>query len=256
MGSLQGFIGTVDHVVKQFYANITDEIFYPKSDLYKKVYLQGHCFSFSVKEIATALGLPVGIHTEDVEIDKDVAFLEVVSQKITWAPSKTVTIGDLTYMYGAFMRFALSNWTPSSNPAVVTQKLACFLFKIDTGVPIDLASVVFDQIVQLRKARRKCHNLLFPQLIFKILMSQKDVLLATESIKIPPPPPPFKSFEVKDSARKSKAIIIPTVADTANTASDGSKTGGLQDELTKIRRRLDIIEADQNIILVTLEKNV
>ena len=59
LGSLQGFIGTIDQVVKEFYANITDDIFDPKSDLFGKVYLWGHCFSFSVIEIATALGLPV-----------------------------------------------------------------------------------------------------------------------------------------------------------------------------------------------------
>lgn len=218
--------------------------------------MRGYCFAFSVKEIAAALGLPVGIRTEDVEVDRDIAFSEIVGQKVTWAPSTTVTIGDLTYKYGALMRFALSNWTLSSNPTVVTQELACFLFKIGTGVQIDLASVIYGQIVQLRKAKRKGHNLLFPQLIFKILMAQKDVFLATESIEIPTSLPPFKPFEVKESARKSKAIVIPPVADATNLGSDGTNTGGLQEELIKIRRRLDIIEVDHKIILATLEKNV
>ena len=97
---------------------------------------------------------------------------------------------------------------------------------------------------------------MFPQLIFKILIGQKDILVGAESIKIPPPPPPFKPFEAKDSAKKSKAIVIPLVDDTSNPASDGSNVGGLANELTKIRKRLDNIEADQKIILATLEKTV
>ena len=253
LGSLQGFIGTVDQLVKEFYANITDDIFDPKSDLFGKVYLRGHCFDFSPKEIASAMGLPVGIKTDEIEVDKDIALSEIVGQKVTWAPSTTVTIGDLSYTYGVLMRFALSNWTPSSNPAVVTRELACFLFKVGTGVQIDLASLIYDQIVQLRRTKRKGHNLLFPQLIFKILMTQKDVLLDAESVEFPAPPPPFKPFEVRESARKSKAMIIPSVADTTTLGSEGARPGGVQDELIKIRRRLEVIEADQKIILATLE---
>ena len=87
-------------------------------------------------------------------------------------------------------------------------------------------------------------------------MAQKEILLAAESIEVSPAPPPFNPFEVKDSARKSKAIIIPPVADTTNAAPEGSTAGGLVDELIKIRMRHDIIEADQKIVLVALEKTV
>ena len=87
-------------------------------------------------------------------------------------------------------------------------------------------------------------------------MAQKKILLAAESIEVPPLLSPFKPFEVKESARKSKAIILPPVADTATTAPEGSTAGGLVDELTKICRHLDIIEVDQKIILAPLEKTV
>ena len=86
-------------------------------------------------------------------------------------------------------------------------------------------------------------------------MAQKDVLLAAESIEIPAPPPPFKPFEIRESARKSKAMVIPPVADNTTLGSDGARPGGVQDELIKIRRRLEVIEADQKIILATLENN-
>lgn len=69
---------------------------------------------------------------------------------------------------------------PSSNLVVITQELASFLFKVGIGVQIDLASLIFDQIILLCKARRKTHILVFPQLIFKTFMAQKNILLVAE----------------------------------------------------------------------------
>ena len=48
-------------------------------------------------------------------------------------------------------------------------------------------------------------------------------------------------------------MIIPSVAETTTLGSEGARPGGVQDELIKIRRRLEAIEADQKIILATLE---
>ena len=51
LGSLQGFIGTVEWMVKEFYANLIDDMLDSKSVLFGKVRVRGHCFSFFVKQL-------------------------------------------------------------------------------------------------------------------------------------------------------------------------------------------------------------
>ena len=59
----------------------------------------------------------------------------------------------------ALMRFALSNWFPCSNAVVVSNELAFLLFKLSSGVHIDLAETILEQIMSFRKGRNPSFNL-------------------------------------------------------------------------------------------------
>ncbi|XP_062089457.1 uncharacterized protein LOC133795990 [Humulus lupulus] len=133
LDSLQGYSEYVDRVVKEFYANITDDFLNHNSFMYGKVYVRGHWFSFTVKDIATALNFPIGVILDTLEFNKDLVLSELVGQKVSWNPSTSLSILDLTYTYAMLMQFSLSNWMPSSNTVVVSQELAFFLFKIGSG---------------------------------------------------------------------------------------------------------------------------
>ena len=59
----------------------------------------------------------------------------------------------------ALMRFALSNWFPCSNAVFVSNELAFLLFKLSSGVHIDLAESILEQIMAFRKGRNPSFNL-------------------------------------------------------------------------------------------------
>ena len=54
LGTLQGFYGSIERIIKEFYANLTNNLLDPKSLFFGKVYVKGHYLSFFVKDIATA----------------------------------------------------------------------------------------------------------------------------------------------------------------------------------------------------------
>ncbi|XP_062093648.1 uncharacterized protein LOC133799665 [Humulus lupulus] len=215
-------------------------------------------FGVIVKDFAIALNLPIGVIPDTLEFDKDLVLSELVGQKVSWNPSTSLSITDLTHTYAMLMRFALSNWMPSSNPVVVSQELAFFLFKIGSGAQIDLPSLIMDQIVSLRKAKKKGFNLFFPQLIFKILSSQKDVLMPNESVEISPSSPTFKSFEGKDQvSKKSKFMVIPSVSTATAAVPSGvgpetSEMLAVKTNLTLVQNQLGTLEATQQAILAQL----
>ncbi|KAM6575175.1 hypothetical protein CsatA_023502 [Cannabis sativa] len=67
--TLIGFDGYVDRIVKEFYANISDEFLDEDSFMFCKVFIRGHWYSFTVKDVAEALNLPMGFEPTDVEFD-------------------------------------------------------------------------------------------------------------------------------------------------------------------------------------------
>ena len=133
---------------------------------------------------------------------------------------------------------------------MVSRELSFFIFNIWIGAQIDPTSMIFDQIVSLCKTKKKGFNLLFPQLIFNIFSSEKDILMQNESDEVPPPHPSFKPFNSKDSSScKSKAIVIPSVADPSGVNTASPNVVVLHVDLLKVRQRLDNNETHQQAIL-------
>ncbi|XP_062113211.1 uncharacterized protein LOC133824345 [Humulus lupulus] len=207
-GSLVKFSGFVDRIVKEFYANLTNEIIEPSSPLYNKVFVRSHWFSFSPQDIALALHLPLAVE-DDVDgasLDKDMVITELVGQKMVWPSNTVISVSNLTYTYAVLLKFATTNWKPTSHTATISFDMASFLYKVGTGLSINLASVIHDQIIGFRKGNRKNLNLPFPQVIYKVLsMQKKDLQRDQEDLVAPTTAASYKA-----SAAPTKATAAPS----------------------------------------------
>ncbi|KAM6547318.1 hypothetical protein CsatB_018994 [Cannabis sativa] len=91
------FDGCVDRIVKEFYANITDEFLDEDSFIFGKVFVRGHWYSSTVKDVAEALNLPMGIETTDVEFDRQKVFGYLTGDNDVGL-SDTMHMSQLTYL--------------------------------------------------------------------------------------------------------------------------------------------------------------
>ncbi|XP_062113087.1 uncharacterized protein LOC133824237 [Humulus lupulus] len=185
VGSLVKLSGYVERVVKEFYANLTNDVLDPKSPHFEKVYVRGQWYSFAPKDIAIALQIPIAtVEDQAAEtLDRDEVLSELVGQRMQWSPNTVLLVTNLTNMYAVLHKFATSNWKPTSHTNTISFDLAAFLYKVGTGIEVDLAKHIFDQIVGFRRGNRKSLNLPFPHLIYKILSMQNNVIkLETEDL--------------------------------------------------------------------------
>ncbi|XP_062100389.1 uncharacterized protein LOC133806286 [Humulus lupulus] len=194
--------------VKEFYANLTNEIIEPKSSLYNKVFVRGHWFSFSPQDIALALHLPLDVEDDDdvASLDKDMVITELIGQKMVWPSNTVISVSNLTYTYAVLHKFATKNWKPTSHTATISFDMASFLYKVGTGLDINLALVIHDQIIGFRKGNRKNLNLPFPQVIYKVLrMQKKDLQRDQEDLVAPTTAASYKA-----SVPPSEATVVPS----------------------------------------------
>ncbi|XP_060965590.1 uncharacterized protein LOC133034513 [Cannabis sativa] len=116
--TLTNFEGYVESIVKEFYANLTNDLLDENSKFFCKVYVRGHWFSFTVKEISRALQLPEGVSSVVMSMDHHLMLSELSGARVEWKSGQSLRITHLTYAHASLMRFALSNWLPNSNKIV------------------------------------------------------------------------------------------------------------------------------------------
>ncbi|KAM6567838.1 hypothetical protein CsatA_026966 [Cannabis sativa] len=246
--TLIGFDGYVDRIVKEFYANITDEFLDEDSFMFGKVFVRGHWYSSTVKDVAEALNLPMGIEPTDVEFDRQKVF-GYLSGDNEIELSDTMHMSQLTYQHAALMRFALSNWFPCSNPVNVSNELAFFLYKVSIGAKIDLADMIWEQIVSLRKGKKPRLNLIFPHLIYKILSDQEELILENESIEMPAVGTTFKIPEKPPQGKAAQRKARSASPGLTNDPSAGSASTSAPTEMAEFNLRLGRMETSQALLL-------
>ncbi|XP_062080685.1 uncharacterized protein LOC133785472 [Humulus lupulus] len=249
-GSLVKFTGFVDRIVKEFFANLTNEIIEPKSPLYCKVFVRGHWFSFSPQDIAHALHLPLDVEDDDdpASLDKDAVITELVGKKMVWPSNTVISVTNLTYTYVFLHKFATTNWKPTSHTATISFDIASFLYKVGAGIGINLAMFIHDQIIEFRKGNRRNLNLPFPQVIYKVLsMQKKDLQRDQEDLVAPTTAPSYKASappnEATDapSTKKVKPQSLKFASDDIPHASSFVPTdsGLVATELVAVRASVD-----------------
>ncbi|XP_062093534.1 uncharacterized protein LOC133799540 [Humulus lupulus] len=244
----------VDGIVKEFYANLTNEVIEPKSSLYNKVFVRGHWFSFPPQDIAHALHLPLDVEDDDdlVSLDKDAVITELVGQKMVWPSNTVISVSNLTYTYAVLHKFATTNWKPTSHTATISFDMASFLYKVGTDIGINLAMVIHDQIIGFQKGNRKNLNLPFPQVIYKVLSMQKidlqrdqeDLVAPTTAASYKASAPPTDATDAP-STKKVKPQSLKFSSDDIPHASSSVATdsGLVATEIAAVRASVDSLTA-------------
>ncbi|XP_062114085.1 uncharacterized protein LOC133825111 [Humulus lupulus] len=224
-GSLVKFTGFVDRIVKEFYANLTNEIIEPKSPLYYKVFVRGHWFSFSPQDIAHALHLPLDVEEDDdlATLDRDTIITELVGQKMVWPSNTVISVSNLTYTYAVLHKFATTNWKLTSHTATISFDMASFLYKVGTGIGINLAMVIHDQIIGFRK---------------------EDLVAPTTAASYKASAPPTKATDAL-STKKVKPQSLKFSSDDIPHASSSVPTdsGLVATEIAAVRASVDSLAA-------------
>ncbi|XP_062103198.1 uncharacterized protein LOC133814222 [Humulus lupulus] len=253
-GSLVKFTGFVDRIVNEFYANLTNEIIEPKSSRYHKVFFRGHWFSFCPQDIALALHLPLDVE-DDVDgasLDMDMVITKLVGQKMVWPSNTVISVSNLTYTYAVLHKFATTNWKPTSHTATISFDMTSFLYKVGTGLGINLALVIHDQILGFRKGNRKNLNLPFPQFIYKVLsMQKKDLQRDKENLVAPTTTASYKASAppteatAAPSTKKVKPQSLKIATDDIPHASSpvATDSGLVATEIVDVRASVDSLAA-------------
>ncbi|KAM6555740.1 hypothetical protein CsatB_002759 [Cannabis sativa] len=244
--TLTGFNGFIANIVKDFYANLTDDFLDENSRLYRRVYVRGHWFSFSKKDIAHALQLPENVSNPVMSMDRELMLSELTGARYELKPGESLRITHLTFAHASLMRFALSNWVPNSNKTVVSQDVASFLYCITSVASIDLASHILNQIVSFRRGKKPTFKLVFPNLIFKVLSSQKNVAQSYETLEPPITGPTFQHSEYFDGVFEKRPKAGAAAAAAASPSSDAAELQEVKNEVQNVNNRLAAMEELQH----------
>ncbi|XP_062114147.1 uncharacterized protein LOC133825184 [Humulus lupulus] len=243
LGSLTGFDGFVPRIVQEFYANLNDDLFDSKSFMYGQVYVRGNWYLFSAAEIAKVLNLPPPVINVVVEFNKDKVLSQLVGQNMVWEQHSVLKVTDLTHYYVVLHKFATNNWIPTTHTSTITFDTTFFLYKVGTGLQVDLATLIFYQIIALGKAKKKGQYLVFPLLIYKLLDSQKSLRLEYEIVTPPTIGVDYKLKKESSSVKTTKGISLKAGdADSVITELAGVKAG----DADSIRNKIDFV-ADSSV---------
>ncbi|XP_062080859.1 uncharacterized protein LOC133785655 [Humulus lupulus] len=205
-------------------------------------------------DIALALHLPLAVE-DDVDgasLDEDMVITKLVGQKMLWPSNTVISVSNLTYTYAVLHKFATTNWKPTSHTATISFDMASFLYKVGTGLGINLASVIHDQIIGFRKGNRKNLNLPFPQVIYKVLSMQKkdlqrdqeDLVAPTTAASYKASAPPTEATAAP-SSKKVKPQSLKIASDDIPHASYSVATdsGLFATEIAAVRASVDSLTA-------------
>ncbi|XP_062103742.1 uncharacterized protein LOC133814847 [Humulus lupulus] len=232
-GSLVKYSGFVDRIVKELYANLTNEIIEPSSPLYNKVFVRGHWFSFSPQDIALALHLPLDVE-DDVDgasLDKDMVITELVGQKMVWPSNTVISVSNLTYTYAVLHKFATTNWKPTSHTATISFDMASFLYKVGTGLGIIWLRLFM--IKSLGFAKKK-----------DLQRDQEDLVAPTTATSYKASAPPTEATAAPSSKKVKPQSLKIASADIPHASSSVATDLGLvATEIAAVRASVDSLTA-------------
>nr|GMC71354.1 uncharacterized protein LOC109169177 [Ipomoea batatas] len=161
---------TIDQFVKpvvyEFYANLAPELV-----CHNRVYVRGRMFEFG----------PASINHYFWSADSDDDFVEHMDQitakltggaKSQWVAKDTIKAIDLTASFALLHKIACTNWMPTKHHSYVKRSMVVLLYKIDQGVKFNLGELLFQQILAAWNDTNSRKELILPNFIYGILVSQ------------------------------------------------------------------------------------
>ncbi|KAI5653486.1 hypothetical protein M9H77_30673 [Catharanthus roseus] len=183
-----------ENLIKEFYANLTEEFCNPKSLAYGQVYVRGHVIYFSPANIAHYLSCPHYIDIEGTSLEEEADFDEVTKVLTSdagavWSETNRLNSNSMKMPYRALFRVFCENWLPTTNVTVVLKERAHLLYTFVTRKKINICTVTFRNIlIQIDKKKSNIHKkkankiaLPYPCLSSEYLLGCIDPLLPSDS---------------------------------------------------------------------------
>ncbi|KAI5662966.1 hypothetical protein M9H77_22289 [Catharanthus roseus] len=159
-----------ENLVKEFYANLIEEIGNPKSPTYGQVYVKGHVIDFSLVNIAHYLSYPPYNVIEGTDLEEKADFDEVVK----------VLIGDAGAVWPETNRLN-SNMMKMPYRALFRER-AHLLYAFATMKKINICTVIFRNILK-KIDQKKTSKIALPHLclISEYILGCRDLSLLSNS---------------------------------------------------------------------------
>ncbi|CAH2079825.1 unnamed protein product, partial [Thlaspi arvense] len=93
---------------------------------------------------------------------------------------KKMTPTDFAQDKALLYRICCFNWIPTENPGYPRPDRVKMVFKVCNGIPIDFGKLVFDQVVYQSRLGNRKWNLVFPSLIYQLLLREAPIVQDAE----------------------------------------------------------------------------
>ncbi|KAG7564434.1 Ribonuclease H-like superfamily [Arabidopsis suecica] len=175
--TVTNLVSYVKEIIAEFYANLPFEKSEENSEKVS-VFVRGHVYEFSSQKINKFLGFKE-LNKEELKADSEadsigkekLAELLTEGEMTSWDDKN---FKDLSPRVGALLRITAQNWIPSSNPDYVSVERAQLIYKIFHGIRFNVGKMIFNQVMSLVQNKDERH-LVFPRIMYGMLMSQKEV---------------------------------------------------------------------------------
>ncbi|XP_031099803.1 uncharacterized protein LOC116004001 [Ipomoea triloba] len=180
-----------ESVIHEFYNNLGAGISTPSDPMYGKIYLRGKFYDFTPSLINDYMGTST---TENsASINSEQVAQELTAGNVSFEKNK-IKAASLTSKYAILQKIALVNWMPSLHENTIKWSLAELLYKIGKRIKINFGEIVHSQIMNLVGNGTPKASLLFPNLIYTLLVQQ--------ALKQQKPIIPVKTLSITIKLRK------------------------------------------------------
>ncbi|XP_062075999.1 uncharacterized protein LOC133780141 [Humulus lupulus] len=176
-------------LVREFYANLDKSVVDGKNENCLTAFVRGCRIKFAPSTISRALKIPKVLkpaYNKSYRPDQSTMGHVLTGQPDYVWGNHEIPVTKLTPFYRILHRVALYNWFPNSHLSSITLEIGKCLYDVGTGVSIDLATLIFDRIVDVASSTGTRNKFPFPSLIQQIIQSAKP-LLTIHDFQVPSP---------------------------------------------------------------------
>ncbi|KAI5653274.1 hypothetical protein M9H77_30461 [Catharanthus roseus] len=176
-----------ENLVKEFYANLSEECGNLESPTYGQVYVRRHVIEFSPANIAHYLSCPYFSDIEGTCLEEKADFDEVTKvltrdAGAVWPENNILNSNVMKMTYKALFRVFCGNWLPTTNVTIVLKERAHLFYAFAIRKRINICTVIFRNILrQIYQKKASKIALQCPRLISEYLLGCRNLSLPSNS---------------------------------------------------------------------------